>query len=246
MKRLSCASSATAALTRKTASANITNYGASTVDLTGWRMDDGSFNLAASVALGGVLSISAGQSLIFIESTAGAGVSSFADFWGFSAAQIGFYSGTTVSLSSGGDGVCLFDTGGSLVTQVSFAAATTGSSFFYGYDALGAIDASYNGLISSSGSIGTQLTDPSVNALANIGSVGSAIGTVPTPGAIALLGLAGLVLRRRREAQFFFSLVNEDPCDERGHGEERNRQDIPDDAPPDVQKANQERCLRDT
>ena len=176
----------------------ITNYGASTVDLTGWRMDDGSFNLAASVALGGVLSISAGQSLIFIESAAGAGVSSFAAFWGFSAAQIGFYSGTGVSLGSGGDGVGLFDSGGSLVTQVSFGAATTGSSFFYGYDALGAIDASYNGLISSTGSIGTQITAPSVNALANIGSLGSAIGTVPTPGAIALLGLAGLVTRRRR------------------------------------------------
>ena len=68
------------------------------------------------------------------------------------------------------------------------------ASFFYGYDASGVIDPSYNGLISTVGTIGTQVTYASNG---DTGSLGSAIG-VPTPGAIALLGLAGLVGGRRR------------------------------------------------
>ena len=63
----------------------MTNYGSSAIDLTGWRMDDGSVNPLASVALNGVSSIGAGQSIIFIESAAGAGVASFGTFWGLSA-----------------------------------------------------------------------------------------------------------------------------------------------------------------
>ena len=106
----------------------MTNYGSSAIDLTGWRMDDGSVNPLASVALNGVSSIAAGQSIIFIESAAGV------------------------------------------------------------------VDPSYNGLISTVGTIGTQVTYASNG---DTGSIGSAIG-VPTPGAIALLGLAGLVRGRRR------------------------------------------------
>ena len=56
------------------------------------------------------------------------------------------------------------------------------------------VDPSYNGLISTVGTIGTQVTYASNG---DTGSLGSAIG-VPTPGAIALLGLAGLVGGRRR------------------------------------------------
>lgn len=172
----------------------ITNYGSSAVDLTGWRMDDGSVNFAASVALSGVSSIGAGQSIIFIESAAGAGLASFNTFWGLSGVSVGYYSGSGVGLSSGGDGVSLFDTSGALVNSVTFGAATSGSSFFYGYDSAGAIDPSYNGLISTVGTIGTQVTYASGG---DTGSIGSALG-VPAPGAIALLGLAGLAGRRRR------------------------------------------------
>ena len=172
----------------------ITNYGSSAVDLTGWRMDDGSVNFAASVALSGVSSIGAGQSIIFIESAAGAGLASFNTFWGLSGVSVGYYSGSGVGLSSGGDGVSLFDTSGALVNSVTFGAATSGSSFFYGYDSAGAIDPSYNGLISTVGTIGTKVTYASGG---DTGSIGSALG-VPAPGAIALLGLAGLAGRRRR------------------------------------------------
>ena len=172
----------------------MTNYGSTAVDLTGWRMDDGSVNFGVSVALNGISSIAAGQSIIFIESAGGAGLASFNTFWGLSGVQVGYYSGSGVGLSSGGDGVSLFDGSGALVSSVSFGAATSGSSFFYGYDAAGAIDPSYNGVISTVGTIGTQVTYASGG---DTGSIGSALG-VPAPGAIALLGLAGLAGRRRR------------------------------------------------
>jgi MYXO-CTERM domain-containing protein len=174
----------------------VTNFGSTAVDLTGWRMDDGSFNVAASVALSGITSIGAGESVIFIESAAGAGVAGFRTFWGgLSGLQVGFYSGSGVGFSSGGDGACLFDGTGSILSQVSFGAATNAFSFFFGWDSAGALDPAYTAVVSSVGTIGTQVT--TLGPGGDTGSVGTAIG-VPAPGALALLGLAGLVGRRRR------------------------------------------------
>jgi hypothetical protein len=203
---LSCAAQANIRITETMSSSNgggsptpdwieITNYGSSAVSLTGWRMDDGSFSSAASVALNGVTTIAAGESVIFIESAAGGGVASFRTFWGgLSGIQVGYYSGSGVGLSSGGDGVGIFNSSNALVTQVSFGAATSGSSFFWGYDLSGAVDPAYNGLVSTVGTIGAQVT---VSSSSDTGSLGTAIG-VPAPGALALLGLAGLAGRRRR------------------------------------------------
>jgi predicted extracellular nuclease len=173
----------------------VTNYGSSAVSLSGWRMDDSSFNPGASVALNGVATIGAGESVIFVESASGAAIASFRTFWGgLSGVQVGFYSGSGVGLSSGGDGVGLFNASNALVTQVSFGAATEGSSFFWGYDLAGNTDPSYNGLISTVGTIGTQV---SFTSSGNTGSLGTALG-IPAPGALALIGLAGLAARRRR------------------------------------------------
>jgi hypothetical protein len=142
-----------------------------------------------------ITTIGAGESVVFIESAAGAGIASFRTFWGgLTGVQVGFYSGSGVGLSSGGDGVGLFNASNALVTQVSFGAATSGSSFFWGYDLAGSIDPSYNGLVSTVGTIGTQVA---AAASGDVGSIGSAIG-VPAPGALALLGVAGIVGRRRR------------------------------------------------
>lgn len=173
----------------------VTNYGSAAVDLTGWRMDDGSFNFAASVALNGIVSIGAGESVIFIESAAGAGLAGFRTFWGgLSTLQVGFYSGSGVGFSSGGDGACLFDSSGVILSQVSFSAATSGSSFFFGWDSSGTLDPAYAGLVSTVGTIGTQI---GFTSSGDTGSLGTAIG-VPAPSAIALLGLASLIGRRRR------------------------------------------------
>lgn len=177
----------------------LTNDGSSAVSLTGWKMDDGSFNIAAAVALSGISSIGAGESVIFIESAAGAGVASFRTFWGGLAnVQVGYYSGSGVSLGSGGDGVGVFNTLNTLVNQVSFGAATTGSSFFWGWDAQGAIDPNYSGVVSTVGTIGTQVGFVSADALGNIGSLGTAI-LVPAPGVAAFASLA-LAIRSRRRA----------------------------------------------
>ena len=177
----------------------VTNDGSSAVSLTGWKMDDGSFNIAAAVALSGISSIGAGESVIFIESAAGAGVASFRTFWGgLTNVQVGYYSGSGLGLSSGGDGVCLFNNLGVNVNQVSFGAATTGSSFFWGWDAQGAIDPNYSGVVSTVGTIGTQVGFVSADALGNIGSLGTAI-LVPGPGVAAFASLA-LAIRSRRRA----------------------------------------------
>jgi hypothetical protein len=176
----------------------VTNDGSSAVSLTGWKMDDGSFNLAAAVALSGITSIGAGESVIFIESTGGTGIGSFRTFWGgLTNVQVGYYSGSGVSLSSGGDGVCLFNNLGVNVNQVSFGAATTGSSFFWGWNAQGSIDPNYSAVVSTVGTIGTQVGFVSADVVGNIGSLGTAI-AVPGPGAAAAAVLALAVRSRRR------------------------------------------------
>jgi hypothetical protein len=77
---------------------------------------------------------------------------------------------------------------------VSFGVATSGSSFFYGWDSAGVLDSAYNGIVSTVGTIGTQV---GFSSTGDTGSIGTALG-VPAPGAIALLGLAGLAGRARR------------------------------------------------
>ena len=173
----------------------VTNYGSSAISVTGWKMDDNSFDITKAVALNGITSIGAGESVIFIESAAGAAVNSFKSFWGgLTGVQVGYYSGSGTGLSSGGDGVILFNAAAAEATRVSFGAATAGKTFFWGYNAAtGVVDPSYNGLVSSVGTIGTQVT---VTSSGDTGSLGTAI--IPTPGAVALLGLAGLIVRRRR------------------------------------------------
>jgi len=174
----------------------ITNYGSSAVTLTGWKMDDNTFAIGSAVALSGITSIGAGETVVFIESAAGAAVSSFRSFWGgLAGVQVGYYSGSGVSLSSAGDGVVLFNSGNTEVTRVSFGAATSGRTFFWGYDAAsGVVDSSYNGLVSTVGTIGSQVTFQSSG---DTGSLGTAI-NAPSPGAVALLGVAGLLNGRRR------------------------------------------------
>ena len=173
----------------------VTNYGSSAISMSGWKMDDNTFDITKAVALNGITSIGAGESVIFIESAAGAAVNSFKSFWGgLTGVQVGYYSGSGTGLSSSGDGVILFNAAAAEATRVTFGAATAGKTFYWGYNAAtGAVDPSYIGLVSAVGTIGTQVTFTSSG---DTGSLGTAI--IPTPGAVALLGLAGLVSRRRK------------------------------------------------
>lgn len=174
----------------------LTNYGTSAVDITGFRMDDNSFSFGASVLLNGVSSIGAGESVIFFESTtATPDVGIFRTFWGgLSGVQVGFYngSGAGVSFSSAGDGAVMYDATGTQMTQQAvFGAATTGFSFYFD------MPPNNQGIVSSLGTLGSQVTFASAGTVVNTGSLGTAVG-IPAPGALALLGVAGMVSSRRR------------------------------------------------
>ena len=110
----------------------LTNTGTKKIDLTGWKMDDDSAAFASAVALNGVTSLAPGESAVFVEGTAST-AEAFKTAWfggsppaGF---KIGFYSGSGVGLSTGGDQVNIFNAGESRVTGVAFGASTTGQTF---------------------------------------------------------------------------------------------------------------------
>ncbi len=92
----------------------VTNIGARAVNITGWKMDDGSESYATAVPITGISSIAPGESVILIETNDLATKAAlFRSNW-FGASppvglQIGAYNGGGVGLSTGGDGVNLYD-----------------------------------------------------------------------------------------------------------------------------------------
>ena len=192
----------------------VTNYGSSAVDITGWKFDDSSFAFGTSVALNGVTSINAGESVAFLETTTldsgtvATLISSFRTFWGGSAAsaQIGYYAGSGISFSSNGDGIVMFSGTTETTPRVSFGVATGGSSFYYGYDAAGdpTTSPNANAVVSTVGTLNGQITFASATVSPqNIGSPGTAVAAVPEPSSVALLAIGAgagvtLVLRRTR------------------------------------------------
>ena len=183
----------------------VTNYGLSDVSITGWKMDDSSFLSGSSVALSGVSSISSGQSVIFLESASSvADISTFRTIWGSNATSliIGSYTGSGVGLSSSGDGLVLFDsTGAEMTPRVTFAAATTGSSFYYSYDSTGSPSTSpnTNAILSTASLSNGQNTYTSSG---NTGSPGTAMNAVPEPQTYIIIGIGAsfLLWRVRRRA----------------------------------------------
>ncbi len=174
----------------------ITNTGPSAVDLTGYKFDDSSFALANAVPLLGVSTISAGEAVVFLESSdAATDVPAFRNYWtgstsGLAGVQIGTYSGSGVGLSgTSGDGLILFDAGGAIAAgPVSFpsaADADAGKSFDAFNPNFHRSEVGVFGAFAASGS-------PS-----DIGSPGAP--PVPEPATIALisLGLVGLLGARR-------------------------------------------------
>lgn len=177
----------------------ITNTGNASIDISGYRFDDNSNLFGSSVALLGVVTIPAGASAVFLETTSPATLTTFLNTWFSSVANapagylLGSYSGSGVGLSTGGDAVNLFDSGGARVTGVQFGAATTNVTFD-----------------NAAGVGGTTLPLPTISQLSVAGVNGafSAAGSVeigspfavPTPGVAALLSLGGLIATRRRRA----------------------------------------------
>lgn len=133
----------------------ISNVGDATVDLTGWKMDDNSYSFALAVALNGVASIAAGESVIFMETATATDADTFKTYWGgMSGKKVGTYTGSGVGLSSTADGVVVFDNAGTEINRVSFGAATTGTSFYWVYDSTGNLISTTGGTLSASGTLG--------------------------------------------------------------------------------------------
>lgn len=159
----------------------LTNYGVNAVDLAGWKMDDNSFSTGNAVTLNGVASIAPGESVIFMEfnqGDQGAGltaqsmIETFRTAWYPGGApaglKIGTYQGSGVGLSTGGDGVVIFEGESRVVSKVSFGASTSQS--FVNPDLAGAASATAAPLTGKSlaGAAGAW-----TNAIPEVGSPGA-------------------------------------------------------------------------
>lgn len=155
----------------------VTNGGSSALDITGWRVDDGSASFASSAALNGVTSIAAGQSAIFIEGGA-TQIASFITTWfgGVQPAnvQIGYYSGGGLGLSTSGDGVNLFDSTGTNKASVSFGTSPASAPFATFNNAAGLNNATLTTL-SAVGQNGAFIAPGDAAEIGSPGSVGRLI-----------------------------------------------------------------------
>lgn len=177
----------------------LTNTGAAAVSISGWKMDDNSNSFSSAVALTGISSIAAGESVIFLESSVNA---SFLSTW-FGAAgkpglQIGNYTGSGVGLSTSGDAVNIYNGSGVLQANVVFGNSDSTSPYQTFDNAVGL----NNVAISQLSVTGVNGAFVALNDATEIGSPGS-IAAVPEPTNVAML-LAGLglitVVSRKRAA----------------------------------------------
>lgn len=178
----------------------LTNTGASAVNISGWKVDDNSNSSAAALTLRGVTSLGAGQSAVFLESnSSGSGDAAldaaFVSAWfGANAPAgllIGNYGGSGVGLSTSSDAVNIFNGSGALITRVDFGTSTTGRSF----DNVAGLN---NAAISQLSAVGVNGAFTSFNG-AEVGSPGQ----VPLPAALPMFlsafGLLGGAARLRKQ-----------------------------------------------
>ena len=177
----------------------LANTGASAVNISGWKMDDNSASFASAVALTGITSIAAHESVIFTENPATA---SFLSTWfgGTPPAglQIGNYTGSGVGLSQSGDAVNIYNGSGVLQASVSFGASDSVSPYQTFDNAAG-----LTGTITQLSVAGTNGAFVATNDAQEIGSPGT-IAAVPEADTytmmLAGLGVVGFAARRTRKA----------------------------------------------
>ena len=178
----------------------LTNTGASALNISGWQMDDNS-NGMAKVALTGISSIAAGESVIFTENAATA---AFLNTWfGASAPaglQIGNYTGQGVGLSNGGDAVNIYNSvanGSVLQANVTFGASDALAPYQTFDNAAGL----NNAAISTLSVAGVNGAFVALNDINEIGSPGKIAAAIPEPETyvmlLAGLGFMGFASRKR-------------------------------------------------
>jgi len=179
----------------------LTNTGSASVNITGWKMDDNSNAFGSSVALNGITSIAAGESVIFLEtaSPSTVGASFLSTWFGTNGGpRIGSYTGGGIGLSTGGDAVNIFDGSGTLQANVTFGTADATSPYQTFDNAAGLNNAAIS-LLSAAGVNGAFIA---ANDTAEIGSPGL-IAAVPGPESYAFmlagLALAGAIARKRNK-----------------------------------------------
>lgn len=178
----------------------LTNIGASAVSIAGWKVDDNSNSFASAVALSGVTSIGANQSVIFVEGNA-ATASSFVSNWFGSKVPaglaVGYYSGSGIGLSTGSDAVNIYNASGVLQAKVTFGASDSISPYQTFDNAAGL----NNQAITTLSAVGVNGAFVAANNVGEIGSPGT-IAAVPEPETYALLlaglGLVGAIARKRQ------------------------------------------------
>jgi uncharacterized protein YjiK len=112
----------------------LTNTSKTAINIEGWRFDDNHNSFGSSLALNGITSIGAGESVVFVEATTVPdAIDKFKTNWfgtnvptGF---RIGSYSGPGNGLSTGGDAVNIYDSAGNLKAKVDFAGSTLATPF---------------------------------------------------------------------------------------------------------------------
>lgn len=172
----------------------ITWNGVGTFDTAGLYYDDDSADPAVNAQLSSII-LNSGDVAIFLISNDVADFALFADVWG-TVANIGLVDGS--GLGQGGDAVNLFDgntAGANLLASAAYPAFN--DNFFSTWDfTSGSATASVlgvNGAYESNAFFNDNVGGPN-NEVTLIGSPG----VIPTPGSIALLGLAGAIISRRR------------------------------------------------
>ena len=183
----------------------VTNTGTSAISTAGWVMDDSHDSFAAAVALTGVSSIAAGQTVIFIESTGSTNAAvdaAFKSTWfGTSAPSslvIGNYSGGNVGLSQTSDAVNIYSSTGTVIAAVNFNSSSSTSGTFDNTAGLN------NATLSTFSAVGVDGAFKSANGEIGSPGIDAAVNPVPLPGSAmlmftGLLGL-GLVVQKRRSA----------------------------------------------
>jgi hypothetical protein len=184
----------------------LTNLGPSAVNIAGWKMDDNSNTAATAVALNGIASIAAGESVIFAESAASVSAA-FKSLW-FGAnppagLQVGFYSGGGVGLSTAGDAVNIFDAANALVTRVDFSTsdAVPPLQTFENPTGLNNVTLG-NAAFSVAGVNGAFVALNDVNEIGSPGSIAN-VTAVPEPSSYALMlagfAVIGAIARKRQQ-----------------------------------------------